>query len=99
MMRPGMSSRISPGRKIGWLAISVWLIVPSDAAVALPTRFVSRPVAPTRPISLSPAVGEAVGLGAGEGCGVAAAMRTAAKNESKAGQPYAGRYPRELFTS
>src|SRR5580704_11435985 len=102
MIRPGISSRISPGRKIGWLAISAWSIVPSDAAVALPTRLLPRPGAFTRPMTASP-VGHGAGVavtrdagdadghgdGTGEGDGDAA-ITTAANstnNEAPPGAP------------
>src|SRR5450631_3136571 len=63
MMRPGISSRTSPGRSSGRVAICSWLMVPVDAEIAWPTRFAFRPTV-TRPICLSPpahGVGNAAG--------------------------------------
>lgn len=55
---------------MGRVAISSWLIEPSDAAVAIPIRSVPRPTALTLPITLS-GVGDGEGESVGVGVGVA----------------------------
>jgi hypothetical protein len=63
-----MSSSTSPGRSTARAAIWSWSIVPSDAAVAEPTRFVARFALLTRPICVI-VDGQADGVGLADGAG------------------------------